>query len=151
MYGTLQSKPNKAQDSSPCIGPVAACTGSNQQICMTSCAVHCRRQRTVLVPAAELAAAGPGRAVAQCQRECAPEVPCSRPRTHMPNGVLKASYDSVFTLPRSADIYISVFLDRLLVRRSKLYACKTSALGAATIMMCLRAALNVHFAPAGRG
>jgi hypothetical protein len=71
LYGILQSEANGAQDKSSCFSRPAACMGANQLVCMMPCVVHRRRHRTVRLPAAELAAAGPGRAVAQCQRECA--------------------------------------------------------------------------------
>ena len=137
------AEPTKAQDSSPCFGPAAACTGANQQTCTMSCVVPRRRHRAVLLPAAELAAAGAGRAIAQCQRECAHEVPCCQRHTHqMPKDLLTASYDSASDLPCSADIYISVFLDRLLVRCSQSLR-KASAVSGANVMLCLQSSLIV--------
>ena len=97
------------------------------------CCLYCRCNRAVRLPAAELPAAGAGRAVTQHQRQCA-TCCIAQSAAHIYvfsnlQVVLPAEVAKLLCR-HDADIYISVFLDRLLVRSasSTLRLCYSSHL-----------------------
>ena len=149
LYGTLQSQPRHKTEAPASVQQQRA----REQINSMHNAVPCSPQAAPRsTPSSSRARRCGARA---CHRPMSARVRTSTALMHSAcpsyaSRIISLSYDPVPELLCSADIYISVFLDRLLVRCSNfMLAARVRCLP--DIIACLRASLNVCTAPAVRG